>query len=146
MKRLYILISFLLLLLMSCQKVGVIVDTCLSIHIQSKDGVDLLNPASEGAIVPPFIYVYRIADGVKTKQHRGITISQGAMYNLQICTDLAPVKIKNGEFTYVLEYKDRKPDTITGKRHQQGIVTSLKDVKVNGKWFSQDNVLIIKDE
>lgn len=146
MKNLSVLISIFLLSLISCEKGWDYIDTCLSIRIQSKDGTDLLNPASEGAIVPPFIYVYRIADGVKTKQHRGITISQGAMYNLQICTDLAPVKIKNGEFTYVLEYKDRKPDTITGKRHQQGIVTSLKDVKVNGKWFSQDNVLIIKDE
>ena len=150
MKNIYFLFGIFIFSLVSCQKVGDIINTCLTIHIQSKDGVDLLNPNSEDAIIPPFIYVYRIEDGIKTKQHRGITISRyegSDRYKLQICIDHAPVKIKNGEFTYILEYKDRQPDTITGKRHTQGgRHTTLKDVRVNGVLFPQGNILIIKNE
>ena len=149
MKRACFLISILLISLVSCQKGGDILNTCLSIQIQSKDGADLLNPASEGAIIFPFLDVYRLEDGIKTKQHQGITISryeESDRYKLQICIDLAPVKIENGKFTYILEYKDRQPDTITGKRHAQGGVISLEDVRVNGVLFPQDDVLIIKSE
>lgn len=150
MKRLSLLISIFLLSLISCQKGpgSPIVDMTLMVHIESPEGVDLLNPASDGAIVPPFLQIYGIVDGKKKRQHTGMTINKyEGLERYYLHLVLNDSFAEKGRFMYILEYKDRKPDTITAevdKKYKNSL--RLKDVKVNGKPFPQKEVLITKDE